>query len=236
MKQYLKKYHIALFGFTVIMSLMISFVLGMVSTFKDYQVVGNHVVEVEGNNLIMFLSIGVPFLLVQRAAGTIFSSSLQPKMQAYLLSVGMKREDMYRAAEVYLKKLALALIPPTALGFLLFYNVPIQQRLLSGLVVIILSAILVFMFIPYFMFGIKDGTKSEDDKTTFEKILQVGVVVILFFGYEVLNSLGKLLKLTDLQRNIMVPLVYGVIILAIVVKLSIRGKVSKDAFVRMDVD
>lgn len=235
MKQYLKKYHIALFGFTVIMSLMISFVLGMVSTFKDYQVVGNHVVEVEGNNLIMFLSIGVPFLLVQRVAGTIFSSSLQPKMQAYLLSVGMKREDMYHAAEVYLKKLALALIPPTALGFLLFYNVPVQQRLLSGLVVIILSAILVFMLIPYFMFGIKDGTKSEDDKTTFEKILQVGVV-ILFFGYEVLNSLGKLLKLTDLQRNIMVPLVYGVIILAIVVKLSIRGKVSKDAFVRMDVD
>ncbi|CAM4329194.1 hypothetical protein [Erysipelothrix aquatica] len=236
MKQYLKKYHIALFGFTVIMSVVMSFLLGLVSSFKDYEIVGNQVVEIKGNNLIMFLSIGIPFLLVQRAAGMIFSSSLQPKMQAYLLSVGMKKEDMYHAAEVYLKKLALALIPTTCLGFLLFYNVPIQQRLFSGVVVIVLSTLLVFMSIPYFMFGIKDGTKSEDDKSPFEKILQAGAVVILFFGYEVLNNLGKFLKLTDAQRHIMIPLIYGAIILAITVKLAIRGKVSKDAFVRMDVD
>ncbi|WZU01658.1 hypothetical protein MGH68_00410 [Erysipelothrix sp. D19-032] len=117
MKQYLKKYHIALFGFTVIMSVVMSFLLGLVSSFKDYEIVGNQVVEIKGNNLIMFLSIGIPFLLVQRAAGMIFSSSLQPKMQAYLLSVGMKKEDMYHADRGIFKKTCFSTNSDNLFGF-----------------------------------------------------------------------------------------------------------------------
>lgn len=225
MKKYLSMMHpFLLFGSSIgIVVLMMVFRLGS-SMSRD------------GNSLVMlYMAIVIPAIILMIANTHVLTKSLTLDIQAYLISAGHSKEDIFSAHKWQMDRIMWTSIVTVGGCFGLLYDVEPLLRVKGTMIVVILSSLLGFAYRYYGSNDLSNGKIAKDTVSGQDRWYGVAAYIVTML---VIYGITFLIETYNLDRNVLaisMIIIMLVVLLGTIVKRMKRSLNPKKLYLKCDI-
>lgn len=225
MKKYLSMMHpFLLFGSSIgIVVLMMVFRLGSRMS-RD------------GNSFVMlYMAIVIPAIILMIANTHVLTKSLTLDIQAYLISAGHSKEDIFSAHKWQMDRIMWTSIVTVGGCFGLLYDVEPLLRVKGTMIVVILSSLLGFAYRYYGSNDLSNGKIAKDTVSGQDRWYGVAAYIVTML---VIYGITFLIETYNLDRNVLaisMIIIMLVVLLGTIVKRMKRSLNPKELYLKCDI-